>query len=138
MRSESGVTEDRPQRADAVAPSDLLPFAVGSARIADRHFENPRAALGQLDGQLGLDVKRGAFERNALQQPRPHHLVAGLHVGEVQVADQIAQESQQLVSQRMTEKKRALVPTGHENATRKPRRRPRTRNTSTIFSRSLG
>ena len=85
------VAGNRPQRANAVFPADLLAFGVRPARIADRHFENAAAALGELDASSGSTSNVELCQRNALQQVRAHHLVAGLHVGQVQVADQVAQ-----------------------------------------------
>src|SRR6185437_486183 len=52
--------------------------------------------------------------RYALQQIRSHHLVAGFHIGEIQIADEVAQKGEQLVSKRVAEEKSPLVPTSHE------------------------
>src|SRR6202008_1504573 len=62
------VMQNCPEGARAIPPANFLSFAIGTARIADRNFEYAGATLGQLDGELGLHVKRGTFERNALQQ----------------------------------------------------------------------
>ncbi len=102
----------------AVLPPNLFALAVRSPRIADGHFENPAPASRELDGQFRLHVKRRALERNALQQIRPDHLVARLHVRQIQVAYEIAQKCQELVAQRVPEEKRAFVPARHEPRTK--------------------
>ncbi len=109
------VAEDGPYGAHAILPANFLALTVRPSGVADGHFENPAAALRELDGQLRLDVERRALERDALQQIGPHHLVARLHVGQIQVAHEIAQKRQELVTQRVPEEKRALVAARHES-----------------------
>src|ERR1700739_4996676 len=106
--------EDRAPRAGAAPPSNFLSFAIGTARIADRNFEYACATLGQFDGELRINVKCGTFERNTLEQIRANHLVTGFHVGEVEIGNQVAQEGEQFIAERVAEEKSALVPAGHE------------------------
>src|SRR6202451_2293944 len=68
---------DRADAANSVLPADLFAFLITAASIANGHFKNSRGALGQLDGDLGLEAETGADQRDALQQVRPNHLVAG-------------------------------------------------------------
>src|SRR5580692_3134686 len=103
-----------PEGARASSPANFLSFAIGTARIADRNFEYAGATLGQLDGELGLHVKRGAFERNAFEQVSANHLVTGFHVGEVEVGNQVAQEGEQFIAERVAKEKGALVAAGHK------------------------
>ena len=105
------------KRANAILPIDFFAFLVGAAGIADGHFENSAASLGQLDREFGLDVKGGAFERDALQQIGAHHFVAGFHVREIQVANKVAEKGEKFVSDRMAEEQGAFVPTGHKSRT---------------------
>ncbi len=88
---------DRPQRLEAVAPVDLLAFLVGPAGIADRDLEDARLALGQLDRQLGLEPEVIRHDRDRLEEIGADGLVARLHVGQVQVGGDVAQERQELV-----------------------------------------
>src|SRR5271170_3235702 len=101
--------ENGPQGADAVLPTDLLPLAISPARVADGHLENAAAALGQLDRQFRLNIKCGAFERDALEKICANHLVARFHIGQVQVANEITEKCQQLVPQRVPEEEGALI-----------------------------
>ena len=112
-----GITQDGPEGANAVLPTDFLSFAIRAARIADRHFEDPGAALGELDRKLGFHVESGTFERNALQQVGASHFVAGFHIREIEVGNHVAQECEELVAESVTEEKGALVAARHEART---------------------
>src|SRR5579872_558257 len=89
--------QDDAERADAIAPTDLLPFLIGTAVIADGNLVNPQLSLGRLHRDLGLEAETVAADRNALEEVGAKHLVAGLHVGEVQVAEHVGDHGQPLV-----------------------------------------
>ena len=82
---------------------------ISPARVADRHFENSGASLGKFDRELWFDIERGAFKRNAPEEVRARHLVAGFHVCEIEVADNVTQKREELISECVTEKQGALV-----------------------------
>ena len=112
------ITENGPQRANAIFPIDFFSFGVGSSGITDGHFKNAAAAFGELDGEFRLDVEGGAVQRNAFQQVRAHHLVAGFHVCQVEVADHVAQEGEEFIAQLVAEEEGAFVSAGHEARTK--------------------
>ena len=91
--------DDGPNRFDSVFPVDFFTFVIGSAGIADGHFEDFGLALGQLDGQLRFDPEIIALQRDALQQVRTDSLIAGFHIGKVEIRGPVAQECDQLVAQ---------------------------------------
>src|SRR5207302_6788641 len=102
-------------RANAVLPANLLAFLIGATGVANGNLKNARAALGQLDGNFRLDFKTLADKRHALQQCGSNHLVTGFHVGEIEVRDDIAQQSQEVISQLMTEEKNTAVFAGKKS-----------------------
>jgi len=85
-----GILGDDPEGFERVFQADLLAFLVGAAVVADRDFVDSGLPLGELNGDLGLEAEAVGPDGNALQQGRPEGLVAGLHVGEVQVGHDVA------------------------------------------------
>jgi hypothetical protein len=73
------------KRAKPIPPVDFLALFVIPPRIANRYFEDPHTALGQLDRQLYLDAEIRTLQGDVSEQRRSHHLVAGLNVREIQV-----------------------------------------------------
>src|SRR5581483_3050782 len=69
------------------------------------------------DSQLGFNAEVIALKWNAAQQIGPNHLVTSFHVGEVEVAGQVAEESKEVISNRMAEKQGTLEPTRHKTRT---------------------
>src|SRR5580700_2220086 len=103
-----------PERAHPVLPTYLFSFAIGSAGIADGHFEDSAAAFGKFDRQFRLYIESRAFERNALEQASANHFVASLHVRQVEIRDDVAHESQKFVSELVSKEQGSLVAPGHE------------------------
>src|SRR5215831_2623358 len=88
------VPRNRPERANTIFPSNLFPFGIGSAGIADGNFKNPASALRKLDSELWFYIEGRTLKRNTLQQIRPDHLVAGFHIRKIQIANQVAQKGE--------------------------------------------
>src|SRR4029450_5647820 len=79
------VLEDAPDGPEAVAPPDLLALGVGAAAVADPHLvDTPFGVGGNLGRHLGFHAESVLLEVDGLDDLAPGHLVAGLHVGEVQ------------------------------------------------------
>src|SRR4029077_6209855 len=97
-----------------VSPVDLLAFLVSAPGVVDGNLEDARPSLGQLDRQLGFDAKVQTLERDTLKQAGTHHLVAGFHVGEVQVADQVAEKREELVTELVPKEEHAPELGGQE------------------------
>ena len=95
------------ERADAVAPADLLALLVGPARVADRDLEDPRLALRELDRELGLEAEVVRDDWDRLEQGGADGLVAGLHVRQVHVRDQVRQEREEPVADLVPVEERA-------------------------------
>ena len=80
---------------DAVAPADVLPFGVRPAVIGDRHFVDPGARLREPRGELRLDPEPLTTEpQGSFRVSRANGLVAGLHVGQVQIVQDVREPCQ--------------------------------------------
>ena len=115
-------------RARAVLPADLLPFLVGAAVVADRHLVDPgsrRAAT--LAVISGSNPKRSSSMRDALDDLAAEGLVAGLHVGEVQVGDHVGERGEPPVAAPSASSRARGAGRADEAACRTPRRRRRSR-----------
>src|SRR5258706_4869685 len=77
--------DDRPERRDAIERADLLAFVVGPPAVGDRHLVDAAAELRDLRGDLRLEVEAVRADADLLEHRTAEHLVARLHVGEVQV-----------------------------------------------------
>jgi hypothetical protein len=94
---DEAVLDQRPDRRDGVLPADLLALGDAAAVIADRHFVEADVPLRQLRRQLRLDAEAIAVERRLLQDVGPDGLVAGLHVRQVDVVEDVRQPGQEVV-----------------------------------------
>ena len=94
---DEAVTEERPDRRHRVLPADLLAFGHRAAVVADRHFVEPDVPLRQLGRQLRLDAEAIAVERRLLEDVAADRLVAGLHVRQVDVVEDVGQPGQEMV-----------------------------------------
>src|SRR6059058_4387808 len=95
--------QDRPCRRHGVLPADLLPVRVAPPVVGDRHLVDAAAQVRHLGGELGLEAEALRADGQALQDVGPENLVAGLHVGEVQVGAHVGEECEQLVADRVPE-----------------------------------
>ena len=89
----NSILHQRPQRLYAILPGDFLALSIRPPGITDRQFENSRIPFCQLDGDFRLESESVALQRNAFQQVRPDHLVAGFHVRQIQVGDDVRQQT---------------------------------------------
>jgi hypothetical protein len=98
-----GVAHDRPHRGERVLQADLLALLVRAAVVRDGHLEDPVAAARHLGRDLRLDAEAAGLDRHRLDDLAAKHLVAGLHVGEVQVGEHVRGERQEAVAHRVPE-----------------------------------
>src|SRR5713101_8831604 len=76
-----------PDRAEPVAPRDLLALLVRATVIGDRQLVDPELALADLGRDLRLDPELVLAQVERAQHLRTKSLVAGLHVGERRVVE---------------------------------------------------
>src|SRR5262245_42763804 len=98
------VLHQAPDRRHAVLPVDLLALSVVAAVVGDRDLVDPPPAAGHLHGELRLEPEPVRPEDEAVEHLPPEDLVAGLHVGQVDVRQHVAQEGQKPVAGIMPEK----------------------------------
>ena len=120
---EEPVLEQRPDRRHRVLPADLLPLGHGAPVIADRHLVEPDVPLRQLGRQLRLDAEAIAVQRRLLEDVGPDGLVAGLHVRQVDVVEDVGHPGQEVVRDPVPVEQDLPLPRGRRTAIR-TRRRP--------------
>src|SRR5689334_9374155 len=91
-----GVLPDDVERPHAILPANLLALFVGAPVVADGHLEDAPAAARHLGGDLRLETEAVLFHGDGADDLGAEGLVAGLHVGEVQVARHVAQRGEQV------------------------------------------
>src|SRR5690606_10941740 len=97
------VLEERPGGGDGVPAGDLLTLIKVAPVIGDRHLDQPIAALGNLGGDLRLKVEAPRMERDVGNHVGTEGLVAGLHVGQVEVVQHIGQHGEDEIADAMPE-----------------------------------
>src|ERR1700730_15127927 len=101
--AKGGVADDAVERPDAIAPADLLALGVVATVVGDAHLVDPPAGPGHFGGDLGLEAKAVLLELDRLDDLATEGLVAGLHVGEVQVGEHVRRQREEAVADRMPE-----------------------------------
>src|SRR5712671_14208 len=91
------VTKDKPQRRNAVFPPDLFALRVIAAGIVDAGLVETIPATGQLRGQLRLEAEPVGGQLHAFDALPPENFVAGFHVGEVEIAEQVREQREKPV-----------------------------------------
>ena len=93
------VLEDAPQRPKSIAPGNLLPLFVSPTVVGDRDLvDAPALAAGYLGGNLRFETEASLLNGNPGQHLTPEHLVADLHVGQVEVRHHIGKGGQEAVA----------------------------------------
>ncbi len=109
-----GVPQNHPERLEGIFQADFLAFLVGAAVVADGGFVDLGLTLGELDGNFGFESEAVRPDGDALQQRSAEGLVAGLHVGKVQVGDHVAHGGEHPVGQRVPVVEHPAFPGGQE------------------------
>src|SRR5581483_11596441 len=95
--------EEDPERLEAVAPGDLLPFRIRAAVVGDRKLVDPQPALADLARQLRLDRESVLPEVERAEDVAAERLVARLHVGERRVEQHAGNEAEEAVADAVPE-----------------------------------
>src|SRR5438477_4351226 len=96
-------SKNKPEGGQSVAPVNFFAFLVGAAIVAHWNFINAEAIAGDLGGNLGLNAKAVRDDRNGSKAIGCEGLVAGLHVGEVEVVKHVGEEGEKPVPGRVPE-----------------------------------
>lgn len=104
------VSHNAPKRLQSVAPADLFPLLVSTTRIADRQLVNSAIQPGDFCGHFRLDAETVLIQRrkNLLNDLFAKNLVAGFHIGQVQVGEAVREVREKSVSQIMPEVQNAM------------------------------
>ena len=103
------IPEQGPQGREQVLQAYLLALGIGPPLVGDRDLVQPRSPLDQLRGQLRLQGEPVRRQRHRPEDVGPDQLGAGLHVGQVDVVQDVAQPGQKLVAQCVPEVQDAPV-----------------------------
>ena len=82
----------------AILPRDLLPFFIVSSAVRYRNLIDPAIQLGKFCCDFGLESKTVGLDRELCQKLAAEDLVAGFHVGKVQVGQHVGNQRQELVA----------------------------------------
>ncbi len=91
------VADDAPEGLDAVFPGDFLAFFVGAAGVGDGNFVDAPVAFCDFGGNFRLEAEAVGFELDALEDFATEDFVAGLHVGEFEIGENVGKQSEHLV-----------------------------------------
>jgi hypothetical protein len=107
--AEEVVLHDAPEGAEAVFPADLFAFLVGAAFVGDADFVQAAAAGGDLGGDLGLEAEAVFLDGDGADEVAAEDLVAGFHVGEVEVGEDVGAEGEEAVAEGVPEVEDAVA-----------------------------
>ena len=86
-----------------VLPADLLALGVGASAVRDAHLVHPPAASSDLGRDLRLEAETVLLDGDRRDHLPAEHLVAGLHVGQVEVGGHVGKKRQEVVAHRVPE-----------------------------------
>ena len=98
MLIDEAEADKRPHGGETIAPGNLLAFGVIAARVVDRHFIDAVAFLQDLGGNLRLEIEAIALDLDAMDDFRAKCLVAGLHIGQHVVVEDVRHQGQEFVA----------------------------------------
>src|SRR4051812_12291919 len=92
------VANDVAYRSNTVSPRDLFALRVRPTVVGDGDLVHNARALCNLGGNLRLESEALTFNYDVLNDRPSEHLVAGLHVSEVEVGEGIRHDCQDAVA----------------------------------------
>ena len=105
LRPKRPVLQDAVDGAHAVLPADFFAFFKGASVVADSDLiDTDFGHAGDFGSDFGLESEAIFAQLEWLNEVAAKELVAGLHVGKVQVGEHIGQEGEEFIAQRMPEK----------------------------------
>src|ERR1700678_2497727 len=108
------VFHDAVEGPHAVLPVDLLALLVGAAVVRNADLVDTAARVRNIGGDFRLEAEAALFDGDRLDDLPPEHLVAGLHVGQVQVGEHVREQREQAVADAVPEIEHAMRPAAHE------------------------
>src|SRR2546426_770028 len=105
---EERVADDATDGTEAVLPRDLLARLIAPAVIGDRNLVDPTPQPRHLGGELRLETESIGLQIESGNQAGAKHLVAGFHVGQVQVREHVRKRRQEPVPHVVPEEQDAM------------------------------
>ena len=99
------VFYDADDGADAVLPADFFSFIVAAWVVGDGGFHDAELHFGELGGDFWLEAEAVFFDGDGLDDFAAESFVAGFHVGDVEVAGHVREESEEAVAHGVPEAK---------------------------------
>src|SRR5262249_1953687 len=81
--------DNAPKGLHSVFPGDFLAFLVSATSVGDRHFVYAPVSFCYFRSNFRFETEAIRFEGNSLQDFASENLVAGLHVGKLQVGENV-------------------------------------------------
>jgi len=101
--AEEVIFEDRIQCAKTVAPADFFTFLIRSAMVADADLVDDHVELRNFGGDLGFEAEAVLLDCDPLEHLAFEDLVAGLHVGEVEIGEHVGEQREEFVTHHVPE-----------------------------------
>ena len=86
------VLDDALHCGDTVTPVDFLAFGVGTSRVGDPYFPDSPASRSNLCRHFGFYPEPVLFQVDALDDLATERLVAGLHIGEIEIGEHVREQ----------------------------------------------
>lgn len=115
--SEKVIPDDGIERPDSIAPGNLLSFFIGTAIVGDTDLLDAAASTRDFGGDLGFKAESVFTQIDVPQDHCAECLVAGFHIGEIDVCAHVGEQSQQFVSDHVPEINDPMRTTAHESGT---------------------
>jgi hypothetical protein len=95
--------DDTPKSLDTVFPGDFLAFFVGAAGIGDGDFVDAPVPFCDFRRDFRLEAETIGFELNTLENFAAEDFVAGLHVGEFEIGEDVGKQGEHFIGDVMPE-----------------------------------
>jgi hypothetical protein len=92
------VLDDATCCMDAVPPADLLSLCIRTSGVRDADLEEAPVSAGHLGRDFGLETEAIFFDLDGLEHLSIERLVAGFHVGEVQIREHVRHRREETVA----------------------------------------
>src|SRR5262249_20740618 len=86
-----------------IAPVDFLPFGICPAVVGNGYFIDPAIEPGHLHSNLLLEAKTVRTDLHLLQDLSPKHLVAHLHIRQIEIGHHVTQGREELIADKVPE-----------------------------------
>ena len=95
---EDPVSKDGVEGDKSVSPGDFLSVLVASPGIGDRHLVDAPVALRHFHRHFRLEPETVRFQLDSLEHIPAKHLIACLHVRQIQIGDHVGKKSEKFIA----------------------------------------